>query len=224
MGNKAKQLPLLLAALAALCLLAALVAVYESQPNDSASRPTLAVFAGMAALAFLLLTGFWTAKRPSRPAHVVSVGLRIAYGLTLFFMALQVWRDFEIRVVTRDTWICAAILAVGIPALWAPKIIAALRRNAACRRADHVVMGTIFQIMGETSLDLDGDPVTKCHALIEFEADGRMYETRADISRRTIRRFGRPAFIGKKVPVFYDPADPAGAFVSKIDKHLFDMV
>ena len=76
--------------------------------------------------------------------------------------------------------------------------------------------------MGETHLDMDDDPVTLCHALIEYAVDDKLYETRADISRYMIRRFGRDAFIGREVPVFYDPAEPEGAYANRIDKHFFD--
>ena len=79
-----------------------------------------------------------------------------------------------------------------------------------------------MQIIGETSLDLDGDPVTRNHVRIQYTVEDRVYETRADISRFTTRRFGKEAFVGREVPVFYDPADPSDAFADRIDRHFFD--
>ena len=102
------------------------------------------------------------------------------------------------------------------------KILAAFRRRALDRKADHIAVGKIYQIIGETHLDMDGDPVTLDYALIRYEVDGTQYETRADISRFTVRRFGKEVFIGHDIPVFYDPADPAGAIVKRIDRHFFD--
>ena len=37
-----------------------------------------------------------------------------------------------------------------------------------------------------------------------------------------VRKFGRDAFIGRTVPVSYDPADPHRAYTDKIDRHFFD--
>ena len=47
------------------------------------------------------------------------------------------------------------------------------------------------------------------------------------ISRRVFGPFnitgiGRDAFIGREIPVFYDPAEPEGAYAHRIDKHFFD--
>ena len=161
-------------------------------------------------------------KRPSRPAHALAVGLRVLYRAILFAMGWQIIREIEVRNVTANTWITAGILAAGIPAFFAPKIIAAIRRRSACRKADHVAIGRIFQIIGETHLDRDGDPVTLDYALIRYEADGALYETRAEISRYAVRKFGREAFTGREIPVFYDPADPAAAFADRIDRHFLD--
>ena len=219
-----KHLPLLLGSLGAAALLAALAVLYNALPVRNTLRPTLAAIGGMLALAALLLLSFWFAARPSRPAHALAVALKILYGILLFFMAWQVLRDIEIRAVTADTWITAGILIAGIAAFNAPKIVSAVRRREARQRSNHVAIGKIYQIMGETHLDLDGDPVTQDHALIRYEAEGGVYETRADISRSVVRWFGKDVFIGRDIPVFYDPANPASAYADRIDRHFFDMV
>ena len=140
----------------------------------------------------------------------------------LLAMAFRVYEDIRNRTANRDTWITAGVLAAGVPGLFGEKILKAFRRRAFYNRANHVAVGRIYRIMGETHLDPDGDPVTLCHALIEYAAEDRVYETRAVITRYAIRRFGRDAFIGRPVNVFYDPADPASAFANKIDRHFFD--
>lgn len=220
--NRKKQHLLLIPALCAFCLMTAVVIRYETLPVYSEARPPLALIAGVLAMTFLLLLSFWLAERRSKPAHVFAVGLWIIYIVILVLLAWQVYRDISVRVVTRDTWITLGILIIGILAINGRKILTACRRKAALRRADHVAMGKIYQIMGETHLDRDDDPVTLCHALIEYAVDDKLYETRADISRYVIRKFGRDAFIGREVPVFYDPAEPSGAFASRIDRHFFD--
>ena len=213
---------LLPAALGVLCLLAGFIAWYEALPTDSSLRPTLSIAEGCLALAFLLLLGDWFAGRPSRPAHAAAVFCRILYILNLFVIACSVIRDLEIRIVTRDTWICIGILIAGILAFNGKRILSAARRNAFRRRANHVATGRICQILGETHLDLDGDPATLYNVTIEYEVDGVLYQTRAEISRRMVRKFGRDAFVGRTVPVFYDPAEPACAFANRIDRHFFD--
>ncbi len=220
--NRKRQFLLPAAALCAFCLTIVAVIRYETLPVYSETRPLLALIAGVLAMTFLLLLSFWLAGRHSRAAHVFAVGLWIIYIIILVLLAWQVYRDISVRVVTRDTWITLGILAAGIAAINGRKILSVCRRKAAYRRANHVAMGRIYQIMGETHLDRDDDPVTLCHALIEYAVDDRLYETRADISKYMIRRFGRDAFIGREIPVFYDPAEPSGAFANRIDKHFFD--
>ena len=222
MSKTMRRLPLLLSGFGALCLLAAVIILYEALPVSSTLKPGLADIGGVLVLAALLLFSFWFAKRPSRPAHALAVGLRVLYWAILFAMGWQIIREIEVRNVTANTWITAGILAAGIPAFFAPKIIAAIRRRSACRKADHVAIGRIYQIIGETHLDMDGDPVTLDYALIRYETDGALYETRAEISRYAVRKFGREAFTGREIPVFYDPADPAAAFADRIDRHFLD--
>ena len=83
-----------------------------------------------------------------------------------------------------------------------------------------MVSGKIVQIIGETHLDLDGDPVTEYLARVQYSIDDVPYETRADIALKTIRKYGKDAFVGRAVPVYYNPADPAEAFVNKLDKRM----
>lgn len=204
------------------CLLIVTVILYEALPGYSAPRPGLAAAAGALTLAFLLLLSFWFAARNTRVSRVIAVGFRIAVGVILFFMAYQIIRDFEIGNVTRETWITLGILIAAILGRNAPQIRSALRRDSSRRRAVCTAEGRIVQIVGETHLDLDDDPVTVNHARVQYTVDETVYETRADISRNTIRKFGKAAFVGQEIPVAYDPADPSKAIVNRIDKHFFD--
>ena len=206
----------------AFCLLAVVILLYEALPGYSAPRPGLAAAGGALTLAFLLLLSFWFASRNTKVSRVLAVGLRIAVGVILFFMAYQIIRDFEIGNVTRETWITLGILVAAILGRNAPRIWSALRRGAFRRRAAGTAEGRIEQIVGETHLDLDGDPVTVNHARVRFTVDGVSYETRAEISLYAIRKFGKAAFVGREIPVLYDPADPENAYVNRIDRHFFD--
>ena len=49
-----------------------------------------------------------------------------------------------------------------------------------------------------------------------------LYETHADATRFILRKYGKENFLGRKIPVFYDPTDPASAYVNQIDKHVLD--
>ena len=48
------------------------------------------------------------------------------------------------------------------------------------------------------------------------------YETHADATRFILRKYGKENFLGRKIPVFYDPTDPVSAYVNQIDKHVLD--
>ena len=87
-----------------LCLLVAAYMEHEALPADGALCATLAMVCGFLALLFLLVLSHWFASfRGFKPALVLAVGLRIAFGVILFFMACQIYRDFEIPQITRDT-------------------------------------------------------------------------------------------------------------------------
>ena len=205
-----------------ICLLAVVITQYEALPSDSAMKSTMAFIGGSLALISLILLGYWFAWRQSRPAHVIAVGLWIVFGLILFFMVLQILRDIEIRHMTRDTWITIGILAVILVASQGPKILSSFRRASSRRRSTGLATGTIVRIVGETHLDLDDDLVTMFHAFIQYTVQDTSYEIRADVTRHTLRRYGKENFIGRKIPVFYNPEDPADAFADRIDKRIFD--
>ena len=203
-------------------MLAVAVVEYDALPASAPLASTLAVIGGCLALAGLFLLSYWFAARRSRPAHVIAVGLWIVIGIVAFFMAYQILRDFETRNVTRDTWITVVILLALIPAAFIHRILSARRGTAFRRRATGLAEGRILQIVGETRLDRDEDLVTDYHARVEYTVNGVSYETRADIAKITMRRFGKKAFVGQKIPVHYDPDSPASAYTDRIDRHFFD--
>ena len=219
-----KRPSLLVFAFGVFFLLAVVVVEYDALPASAPVASTLAVIGGCLALAGLFLLSYWFAARRSRPAHVIAVGLWIAIGVVAFFMAYQVIRDFETRNVTQDTWITIVILLALIPAAFIHRILSARSGTAFRRRATGLAEGRILQLVGETRLDQYDDLVTDYHARIEYEVDGIPYETRAAIAKITMRRFGKKAFVGQKIPVHYDPDCPADAFADRIDRHFFDQV
>ena len=207
-----------------LCLLITAYIQYEALPTASALRATMAMVCGCFALLFMLVLSHWLAShRGSKGALAIAVGLRIAYGVVLFFALCQILRDFEIRHATGDTWLTIGIVIVMLLAAAAPKLYKAYRRAALHRRATGLATGTLTRIIGETHLDLDDDPVTLFHCTIRYTVDDVPYETHADATRFTLRRYGKENFLGRKIPVFYDPADPASAYVNKIDRHVLDL-
>ena len=217
-----KRPSLLVFAFGDFCMLAVAVVEYDALPASAPLASTLAVIGGCLALAGLFLLSYWFAARRSRPAHVIAVGLWIVIGIVAFFMAYQILRDFETRNVTRDTWITVVILLALIPAAFIHRILSARGGTAFRRRATGLAEGRILQIVGETRLDRDEDLVTDYHARVEYTVNGVSYETRADIAKITMRRFGKKAFVGQKIPVHYDPDSPASAYTDRIDRHFFD--
>ena len=218
-----KHPPALVFAHGVLCLLAVAAVEHEALPADSRLVSILAMIMGPLVMVFLLLVSSWLASfRRCKAALSAAVLLRIIVGLILFLMAYQIFRDIETGCVSTDTVLTFIILAAMIPACFLPKIISSYRRRALRSRATGLAEGTIVQIIGETHLDRDDDLVTLYHARIEFTAEDSPYETRADISPYAIRKFGRNAFIGRTVPVSYDPADPRRAYTDRIDRHFFD--
>ena len=219
-----KRPSLLVFGFGAFCLLAVSIVEYNTLPASAPVASALAVIGGCLALTGLFMFSYWFAARRSRPAHVIAVGLWIIIGIVAFFMAYQVIRDFETRNVTWDTWITVVILLALIPAAFIRRILSVRRDTAFRRRATGLAEGRILQLVGETRLDRDEDLVTDYHARVEYTVNNVPYETRADIAKITMRRFGKKAFVGQKIPVHYDPDNPGSAFTDLIDRHFFDHV
>ena len=205
-----------------LCLLLVVIIEHEALPGTHPLTSPLAVIGGFLVLAFLLLLSFHLAKRRAKAAHSAAVVIWVILFLVLCAMIYQAARDFEAGIAGLDTWITVFSIFALILGACAPWILSSRRKKAALLRKTGQTEGTICQIVGETRLDRDGDAVTRNHALIRYQVDGVPYETKADISRFTTRRFGKSAFVGRKVPVFYDPASPSETAVRRIDKHIFD--
>ena len=213
---------LLVYAFGLLCLAAAAAIVHLAYPSDHYMVSALAAIAGALLLAGMLLFSFWCASRRNKFAHSTAVVLWVLLFLAGVAMAFQAARDIEVRAVSADTWIALISLALLILGACSPRILASRRRDAARRRKTGLAEGRIVQVVGETHLDRDDDLVTVNHCRVAYTVDGVPYEARAAVSRFDTRRFGRKNFIGRAVPVFYDPANPADAYVRKIDRHLFD--
>lgn len=205
-----------------LCLLIITAVEHESLPADDPLTSTLAVIGGHLLLAFLLLFSLWCASRRSKAAHSTAVVIWVLLGLIFCAMAYQVIRDFEARCVSLDTWISIGSMIILLLSCCMPKMISSHRRTASRRRKTGLAGGWIVQIVGITHLDRDDDLVTRNVARIQYMVDDTLYETRAPISRFTTRRFGKAAFLGRTVPVYYAPDNPADAYANRIDRHIFD--
>lgn len=208
---------------AALCLTAAVIVWSEKLPMYDELKPVLASIGGFLLLIALLLFSFWFAARNTRATRVMAVGLRIIVGAVLFLMACRIWRDIEIRHVDADTWVTGAILILTILIRFSPRIIAAVRLKKSIRRATATTAGRIEQIIGETQLDRNEESATIYYVRVLYTVGGTEYELRADIAPQTFRKYGRDAFIGLEVPVWYDPANPAVSFTTRIDKQLLEV-
>ena len=217
-----KRPSLLVYAFGLFCLLAVVFIEHDALPGYASLASTLALIAGFLVLMCLLLPSFWLAAHNTRLTRVIAVGLRIAAGVILFFMAYQIIRDIEIENITRDTWITLAILIVTVLVRFSPRIISAVRRKEAENRATGQAEGRIVQIIGETHLDRDDDPVTLQQVRVQYTVDDVPYETKGEITHYAIWKFGKAALVGRTVPVSYDPAHPADAHVNRIDRHFFD--
>lgn len=201
-----------------LCLLAAVLIEIEALPGYQGLASSLALAAGALALAVLFLFGIWCASLHNRAGRISAAAVQIVLGLTLCLVAYQIIRDIEIKKVTRDTWITLAIFLLAVNASW---ILFAFRRARFRSRTREVAPGRIVQVIGETSLDRDDDAVTRHFARVRFEVNGAAYETRASVSRRTVRKLGREKLVGWVVPVYYNPGKPSEAFAKRIDAEVF---
>lgn len=193
---------------------------YTGLPGGHPLMPTLAIVIAVLALVILLLLERWFTFRPSKPAHATAVVIRVLLGIIVTGMVFQVLVDIENGLMNMDTWILIGIIIALIVAFFAHRIRVSARRSAERRRESALVSGKVVQIIGETHLDLDGDPVTEYLARVEYTIEEILYEARADIDLKTIRKYGKDAFVGRAVPVYYNPADPAEAFVNKLDKKM----
>jgi len=205
-----------------LCLLAVVIILQEALPPIHSMTSALITSGAFLALVCAILLYFWFASRTTKFEHSLAVLIRVLLDMLLVYMVYRIARDFESKLVSPDTWIAAVYLVTLVVGFSIPKILAACRRSAARRRKTGRTEGRIVQIIGETYLDRDDDAVTKNHARIEYTVDDVPYETRAEISRYTTRKFGRKAFIGQEVTVCYLPENPGDAYVDRIDSHFFD--
>lgn len=220
---RGKHPPLLVYSYGTFCLLIVVIILSESLPSDHRLKSTLAVIGGHLGMMSVFLFSLWCASpRRSKFAHSTAVVIWVILGLTLCLMIFRIARDIEVRSVSLDTWINIGSAILFILAFNMPWILSARRRSASRRRATGLAEGRIIQIIGETHLDRDDDLVTLHHARVQYAVNGMPYETRAAISLYAIRRFGRKRFIGRTVPVYYDPSDPAHVYTDRIDRHFFD--
>ena len=205
-----------------LCLLAVVIILQEALPPIHSMTSALITSGAFLALLYAMLLYFWFASRTTKFEHALAVLIRVLLDLLFVYMVYRIARDFESKLVSPDTWIAVGYLVMLITGFSAPKILAAYRRSVSLRRKTGRAEGRIIQIVGETHLDRDDDAVTANHARIRYTVDGAAYETRAEISRYTTRKFGRKAFIGQKVTVCYLPENPGDAYADRIDRHFFD--
>ena len=221
-----KRPSLLVYAYGALCLLIVTAVTHGAYPSDHRMTSTLAVIGGFLLIGCLFLFSYWLASRPGRTkfAHGAAVVIWVILFLILAAMVYDAARDIETGLVSVDTWITFAGILLFILAACAPWILSSRRKAAARNRKAGLTEGRIVQIIGETRLDRDDDLVTRNHCRVQYTVDHVSYEARAPISRFTTRRFGRKNFIGLKVPVYYDPENPADTYIKKIDKHIFDQL
>ena len=217
-----KHPPLPVFAHGLLCLTAVAVIELEALHGNDAMTSTLAILSISLGVGAMILISFWLASTRSRPAHAICVFIRVLLGIFFFLMIWQIIRDFEARLVTRDTWLTIGILILFLLAYNGRRILSAVRRAGAQRRRTGRTEGQLVQAMGETHLDLDGDPVTMYLVRVVYTVNGILYETTADITRHTLRKYGRESIIGRKIPVCYNPNNPADGFAGRIDKEFFD--
>ena len=219
-----KRPSLLVFAFGALFLLIVTAIEHETFESTYYLRSTLAVIGGFLLVAFLFLFSFWCAGRRNKFAHSTAVVIWVILFLLLVIMAYEAAKDIENELVTVDTWITIVSLVIFILAAFIPLFLSSHRRKASRNRKIGLTEGKIVQIIGETELDNEDRLVTRNHCRVEYAVDNVPYETKAAISRFTTRWYGRKNFIGLKVPVYYDPDNPADTYVKKIDKHIFDQL
>lgn len=204
------------------CLLAVGILEQEALPGDGAMAPVLSFINIALGMLALLVFSFWLASLPYRPAHAVAVTIRAVVGVGLFLCAWQVVRQFECGQVTLETGLTIAFIIAMIVAFNSRKLIALHNRNKERRRKTGRADGLTVQVFGESFLDREEELDSRYYAIVEYTVDGKEYETRADISRYALKHFGRKAFIGLEVDVFYDPSDPADTYVKKLNQYIFD--
>ncbi len=204
-----------------LCLLAVTLIQIAALPGTDPRITDLAYIAAGLTLTALILMSLWCAGRKSKAAHIAAVGFWIVLGVICLGMAYQVIRDVEGRCASRDTWITLGILAAVPLGLCVPRIRRLCRRAEARRRRTGLTAGLIVQIIGETALDRDDDPVTRDFVRVAYTVDGVPYETRTGITRFAMWKYGKVIFLGREIPVRYDPANPGDAAADKIDRRFF---
>jgi hypothetical protein len=204
------------------CVLAVAVIMYDAVPGVDQLSSTLSYICAFLAMAALFLLSYWFVLRRTRPARTAALVLRIILALIFWGMVYQIYRDIESRIMTPDTWITIGFLVIFLLGFNIPRILPWYRRTRLRRRTTGLATGRITRIVGETALDGDDDLVTSFHAFIRYMVQDVPYEIKAGVSRHTLRRYGKESFIGRPVPVYYNPADPAEALAERITRCVLD--
>lgn len=195
---------------------------YGALPGFYPMTSTLSYVCAFFALVFLFLLSYWFAMRNTRPSHTAAVILRILLGFIFWGVFYQIYREIESGNMTRDTWITIGFMVALLFGFNIPRFLPRYRLARERRRKTGQASGTIVQVIGETYLDRDENLATRDLLRIEYTVNDTVYETRLPVRRITVRRHGKAAFIGREIPVFYDPQNPDDAFVERISKHFFE--
>ncbi len=213
-----KRPSFLVFAYGALLLLVVVAVEYLALPGNRPLVSTLAIIGITLLQIALILLSYWFVSLKTKPAYAAAVTLRVIVGIFLFIMAFEIAREMENGLINGYTWLTLGILIALLLGLFGSRILSSSRKARFRRQATGLTTGLIKKIVGETHLDIDDNLVTVFHAFIQYEVNGVSYETRTDVTRFTLRRYGKENFIGSEVPVHYDPADPASAYTDQIRK------
>ncbi len=205
-----------------LCLLVVAVIQNEAVAGVKALTSTLSILVVYLAMTCLLLLSFWLATREARPPHGIAVAIWILLWVVLVAMAYRVVRDIESGLASLDTWITLGSMVILILGIFARRIRKALQRAKARRRRTGLTEGHIAQIIGETYFNSDDELATRYFARVQYTAEGVLHETRVRISWLLIRQYTREGLVGRMILVRYDPADPADAYVERIDRRVLE--
>ena len=218
-----KQPSLLVYAYGTFCLLLVSLIQYSALPGFYPLTSTLSYVCAFFALVFLFLLSYWFAMRNTKPSHTAAVILRIILGFIFWGVFYQIYREIETGNMTRDTWITIGFMVALLFGFNIPRFLPRFRLARERRRKTGQASGTIVQVIGETYLDLDDDQETVFHARVRYTVQDVPYEIRTSVTRHVLRRYGKENFLGKTIPVFYDPEDPSRAWTNKLDRHFFEL-
>ena len=198
-----------------LCVMAVALIEHAASENAPRAKETLFLIAFFLGLLVLILFVRWSEQSRWTAPKIAAMILRILIRAAFVVMGLLTLMGIFIGGEDIRNILLSVFALTALALFWfMPAIL--LRR-----RASEVTAGQIRKIVEEKSWDPEGGTAITHSAEVRYSVNGVRYNIRAKFSFFGSSFFGSvpyKAFVDKKIPVHYNPDNPAEAYTARISK------